>query len=323
MKYKVKSADVLNEADRFQRILDWQLFCMEQETQLWGYNPQVEWIPGTPVHEHPRYRNVFDNPEWDQFEDFDDEGVLGNCIRPIVQTHEYYEDDEDDDGFIGNRYERIRSYPYVKCEPCGVSWGPEEDTCWMCGTFYERPKGMRRFFSPVGDRQYEFGVDHGVLYIPTMPRQEDVVARMVDMRVDIHGITAQFQLVGQAAEDALRVMRGMYASFSFYDEAMMPEHFGLRSMQWGAEAFSIQRYEPPTPPPNPFEREEREIELVRPVAANLWESVRGSVHIPADVDLSGRSEPPMPQVPEPRDFSQDQDRIYWERMNPNYYRRDR
>lgn len=97
-----KSVAILNEADDFGRILDWQLFCMEQENLLWGYRESVEWLPGDPLYPYP-------NRIW-----FDINGQ-GNYVRPLVEVL--------DDFYLG---------PGVRCEDCQVSWWGR-DPCWMCG----------------------------------------------------------------------------------------------------------------------------------------------------------------------------------------------
>ena len=112
-KVQARSAKVLDEADRFEDILNWELFTFEQNNRLWGYNPDVSWSPGEPLYTHPHLD--FAGPI---------AGYVSQYVRPMIQ--------ECDDN----------EYPDpVNCEPCGVGWNIfEEKTCWNCGTEYEEPK---------------------------------------------------------------------------------------------------------------------------------------------------------------------------------------
>lgn len=120
-RYLVKSAEVLNDADAFQKILDWELFAMEQEARLYGYDGSEVthrgsvWTPGDPIHGHPHATYDFraEFQEWT--------GPWGNHVRPMVE--DLPAPDE-------------RQYG-ARCKPCGVSWA-DGDICWMCEI--ERPK---------------------------------------------------------------------------------------------------------------------------------------------------------------------------------------
>lgn len=154
MRYRTKSADVLNEADRYERILDWQLFCMEQERQLFGYNEEIEWVPGDPVYPHPDTVAARRASGWlrcscvacvDPNEVL--EGYYGNWIRPMIQTYELVSDGDLEE-WEEDRYELVKRYPFVRCNTCGVSW-EDNQPCWICGQFDEpigplrEPQGFR------------------------------------------------------------------------------------------------------------------------------------------------------------------------------------
>lgn len=105
-KYRAKTAEVLNQADAFERRLNWTLFIMEQDQRLWGYHPKTDWLPGDPIHKDPRHSyNYF----------FDIGGVWGNHVRPMIEEFE--------DGDAPHT---------MRCQSCEVSW-VEGDECWMCG----------------------------------------------------------------------------------------------------------------------------------------------------------------------------------------------
>jgi hypothetical protein len=105
-KVLASSVAVLDEADRQQRIIDWMLFANEQDTRLFGYNEEIEWVPGEPIHERP-------NP-------FFYDG-RGNYVRPMVQTIHL-------DRFHNN--DSVHFKP--RCHDCKVSWKGEEP-CFVCG----------------------------------------------------------------------------------------------------------------------------------------------------------------------------------------------
>jgi hypothetical protein len=133
VKYKAKSGDVLNDADRFERILDWTLFTAEQETMLWS-NPS-DWKPGDFMFEHPGDR-------YDR---------MGEYVRPMVQE------------ILPDRFNSLGPLMVrtVRCVDCSVNW-IGEDPCWVCGEVV--PETARR--QPFGDQFSELGYVrqlHGLL----------------------------------------------------------------------------------------------------------------------------------------------------------------
>lgn len=116
-----RSAAILDGADRFEDILNWQLFVAEQEAMLWGYNEKTDWVPGEPLYRRPR-TSICDCSSC--IEDGYSGRYEGNAIRPMFEEF-------DDGSVIG---------PMI-CEPCGVSWDRYEyPECWLCGKDY----GFRR-----------------------------------------------------------------------------------------------------------------------------------------------------------------------------------
>lgn len=140
---KKQSVDVLDEADRFEDVLNWQLFAMEQTTRLFHghaidkHGDEVKWRPGDPILRraffvvpatiaHPELATNYGRRIFDLFED--DDGL---------DT-----DDTDDFGYVSGT-----------CLECGVmwhNWPGEEVFCWMCGQLefvYEYSKSAMGHFS--------------------------------------------------------------------------------------------------------------------------------------------------------------------------------
>lgn len=286
MKYRTKSAEVLNEADRAQRMLDWQLFCIDQERILYG---DKYWEPGDFLWRSPGEIRDAQEMDWEFFNEYpyaedEDEfgpGFWGNCMRPIFQTYEF-EQDQLGEG-PSTRYENVLRYRDVRCEPCGVDWGREGgDECWVCGTSYpwpEIPKPLewktipRRNVANVSFGNVEMSVD-GITIRGTL-----------DFSPFVDGIRA----MGEAAERAVPAFRQL----SEHYHAVMQE-FTITDEQYriltgfSRNAYSIgynmdrNTHVVPYVPPastNPFRREEREIVLVEPVVPNLpeWGAYRRPV----------------------------------------------
>src|SRR4051812_665298 len=99
---KTQSVNILNDADEFERRMNWQLFASEQESVLWGGAEEDEnggktWRPGDSLWPMPRGHFYGEQ-----------------TVRRMIQ-----EFDTDND----------RS---SRCEKCDVWWiGP--DPCFECG----------------------------------------------------------------------------------------------------------------------------------------------------------------------------------------------
>lgn len=130
--YLAQSAAVLNEADRFQRILDWQLFTIEQERML--YSDPTTWVPGVPIYHDPRWHNwqAQQDDLWEaenvleNVHDYFGQGPWGNHARPMIME-----------------IEDIDAHDYLKytcnayCLDCEVGWWPgytkPMTECFNCG----------------------------------------------------------------------------------------------------------------------------------------------------------------------------------------------
>lgn len=102
------SAQVLDEADKSERKLDWILFKIAQEKILYRSGPG-QWKPGDFLVAHPWLRPVI--VFYDENGREVDYGEP-QSIRPMAQV--------------------MQDYAYAKCKDCQVSWG-EGDDCWICG----------------------------------------------------------------------------------------------------------------------------------------------------------------------------------------------
>lgn len=124
MKYRTQSANVLNEADRFETQLRWILFKQEQEAVHTALLLDTGWAPGNPLHEYP---NSY---------------LGGQYVRymvdllPLDRFH-----DED-----GIKYFRAR------CDECEVSW-EGYDPCFSCGVERAHPYAKIHFNAEYLDRR--------------------------------------------------------------------------------------------------------------------------------------------------------------------------
>lgn len=169
-KYRTKSADVLNEADRYERILNHRLFAMEQDNQLWGYREDVSWIPGDFIYPHPGGNySVCDEPDCDpsRARRFDDPN-LRNCNH---RRYHYWADDALE-SYSGNTPRYLidvlddRNVHTVRCKPCQVYW-VGNDPCFSCG---ETTRGINGpDMTPAINRSYQ-----EILYYSTAPASEAV-----------------------------------------------------------------------------------------------------------------------------------------------------
>lgn len=307
MRYRTQSANVLNEADRFERILNFQLFVMEQETKLYGYNPDTDWSPGTPLYPNPRthFRPGSEDEEL--------EGYYGNCPRPIIQLL--------DDGDY---------YQGMKCQDCDVSWGRDETTCWMCGrdypksdyiTLYSSASSSEPLFQIVGHTVDDRGISLQMELMRGL--EEEMGARWRALMNRHMNFGVEMQRVQYAARDMAQTMRGFSAHFTVVDE----NPFHTVNVNLGP----IEEYIPPytgriaNPDRSPFEL----ADVVGPLwgTAALYDPLgepfgyaRNRIRLPANwAEL--RADVPLPEMPEPRKFPSYEE-TYWERFNPPLQRRN-
>lgn len=312
MKYRTKSADVLNEADRLERIMDWQLFCIEQEKLLYGPTNDRDaeaWRPGDNLHFAPgelSWMIEFDEMFFGEVRfDSDYLSSFGNCVRPVIQTFEWDEDLDGED-FHGDRVQRVISYPSVECKSCGVGW-KRDDTCWMCGRTYEylKPKRVVKFSTPriiMGD--VNLSAD-GMTFRGTLD-----ISSLVD-GVRLSG--AALDEVSGRFTDAMRGFSEQFVSYAQVDMDFVRRIWGdVGSYSITAYPNPATSYEMTAPPSNPLRREEREIVLVEPVVPDLpeWSAYRRPrVRLPIDWrslvrDQNNAIDPRyVPQPLESRDFS--------------------
>lgn len=294
MKYRTKSADVLNEADRFQRIVDWRLFCMDQENQLWGFSKEVDWIPGDPMYTHPdklRFMNQFGMPDWW----YDDDGRPGNFVRPMIQTIDYI--DEAHESVLwpygACRTELVRRYDSMRCADCDVDWlnSQDGDTCWMCGTTHESLKMSKpiKLFSNA---------------------QLDSASSSIALQDFIRTQMEHFSIgFSEGVRQTRESMRGLSVQFVIMDEIVTTAD--IARLSWGGDLIEpcvpVEYWRPTQTCYTVYPASDQEIELVRPVFADIDVPYSGArVEMPEDFDLACGLDTSLygPRMPEPRDFSQ-------------------
>lgn len=271
MRYRTKSADVLNEADRFQRIMEWQLFCSEQENQLWGYDPDQEWTPGMPMYPRPYRIDIYDCEcvLCDNYDAHDDEyghHYFGNHVRPMFELF------EDREG-------------RVWCTTCEVTGDWSETSCWMCGEEWDDQP--TKSYNSVSE----------VAVATDALRSMMVQANRFSERLGAQ-LTAYASAMRGFDYRQIYVMHPRRNGFTHMHSVM--DEYNAWDVETTGLTYSLKPYNPP-PASNPFVKEDKTIELVPPVAADTSKFTGGwdlhLVRIPADVDLSGRVMPALPQMP--------------------------
>lgn len=284
MKYLAKSAGILSDADRFQAILDVQLFTMEQDIRLWVREDfVVTWRPGDPLYTDPRNMGSYELDEFG-FEEEELSGYYGHCVRPMIEE-------------FGDATDPRR----MRCEDCDVSWRGTEP-CWMCGE-EKKPR-----FSFYQDFFHDAHRPIGVISHFSMDRGGFVTANLEAFVAEERlFVERQMRVFDRAMEGASQSMQlfarqmgfsGVQSHYSVIDEW----HTANRALQV-ADLSRPWPYLPPTPPPNPFKRKEVEIVLVEPVVPNLPEP-EYTIHLDLPANWAELRNPvPLPDMPEPRDFS--------------------
>ena len=109
-KLLARSAAVLDEADRMQAILEWQLFAEEQTTRLFYAEAEgVTWRPGDRS-----------------------QGLITNYIRPMAEVLM-------SDGTMDESYAYAESSRQRPCESCDEGWYNFDGECISCGEHIPRP----------------------------------------------------------------------------------------------------------------------------------------------------------------------------------------
>lgn len=325
------SAKVLDDAERQLAIMDWQLFTMEQENKLWGYNENTDWVPGEPIHKHPydlgREHNdrisEMDSEEFGEAYRAHEEnsaadslfwdGPIGNHVRPMIQEFDIGEDYADS----------------MICQDCEVSWNKyKEDACWNCGK--EFPKLKRA--DPIKIEHIREVALHSVEPMFPLPMFE-----ITDMRMDGHGITADLRLreglrnemgenwyalmgeamrgvsasmreMAPAARQAGRSIRGLTAHMHFHDEGLVTPN----EMRAWVGLPTITPYRTSEPPVHldlfklPAQRELHIPGRLDHLYDPMGEPARGYLRwdlVPTNW-AEQRVAVPLPNMPEPRDWSQ-------------------
>lgn len=200
-------------------------------------------------------QRLYSNPEdWAPGESL--LGLPGNHVRPMVEMV-----DE-------------RPIP-PRCVKCDVSWNPRESgwICWSCGDDCEPPVVEVVYKHP----QIHFSrrAEHQLIL-------DDQIAVFTAAATDwFRNYNESLRELGRLLNAAANGAQGFRAVF---DETT---HFAGPVGVWPVN----RQRAPIAPDTDVFRRTTKPIELVPPVAADLSVPVEGSVHIPEDVDLSGRVVP--------------------------------
>lgn len=269
MKYLAKSADVLNEADRFERILNWQLFCIDQERML--YSDPETWVPADGCYPNPlelcETHYCSGCRECAPIELHSMYG--GNYVRPMVEE-----------------IELDREYTFnPRCERCDVSWSGPTD-CWVCG---KTPKNFS-YYTGLGNEAYTEGEETGL--------------RGPLVQIIWSDEAQQMQAIWSESFNQFRA--SIRESFAVLERRMFS--FAVALDEWVVANPDIRRINASTPRRgghDVFARAHFELNLDGEfgVASDLDRRVRGRVVLPADVDLSGRIEPEFPHIEvDPVDF---------------------
>lgn len=183
-KVLARTAPILDEADRFQRIMDWQLFTMEQENMLWGYNESVSWEPGKPLYQDPRSVSRMSSLGCSccAADDEELEGYYGHHVRPMYQLIN-----------DGDRHWNMR------CKDCDVTWRNGTE-CWMCGTDYPE--------YGVKIPAFSLGVDHASIF-----RSFEPIGEVTEFRSDELGLYVQGQLRAEIGNQWREVMNNQMQNY--------------------------------------------------------------------------------------------------------------
>lgn len=297
MKYRTQSANVLNEADRFENILEWRLFSEEQTARLWSGD---DWVPGDPLFMHPQERYFFHDDD------------MGECPREMVQI-----------------IDPPGHYTDMRCQDCAVSWGGavtwgghKDNICWNCGKEV-RPK----YQDYQGNKSPEWNRAMGIIsrYSPSeaaLPDElrfqsrvgpERAIGQILDVEMNADGFIVSLQVNSETMLMSMRGMSeaanvGMSRITDMMDRMMVS---GRRSgLRWRQEVYEASleyfRVGPPAvvAPQEPVNCGERYgDQLYNPMR---WERQMRSDHIslPVNLDLTHRPPPPPELVIEtPPEFS--------------------
>jgi len=199
---RTQSAEVLNDADAFERKASWIAF-QEEISFVWAWSPAdpEAWIPGEPLFVNPDF---IPGNNWDHLFSGDlSWGPEGNCVAPMYDLRE----------------DMAHS---MRCEDCEVDWVGIEEPCFICG----EERVPRRSFKQM----YIGGMGHwpgGIPVVPYRPSSppsvlvENMIAFDVEaygypeMLPHLHSMMERMLLVtSTTAAQASRALREMGDAFS-------------------------------------------------------------------------------------------------------------
>lgn len=216
MKYLAKSAEVLNEADRFQQMLDWELFTSAQDIQLWHSQIEdVTWRPGDLMFRRPDMPETCDREDcgwcadyrqWQGHADMEyDEDYEGNCVRPMIQEYDLTW------GLMegvrsmwnGDECNGMPATCYINPICCDVWWDRyKEADCWVCGAEFP----LLEKFSPKKLFGNPFDGESRLVWEQANPPLREALGFVQSTRQDANGFVVEFRLHDWAS-DAFRAMQ--------------------------------------------------------------------------------------------------------------------
>jgi hypothetical protein len=286
-----KSAQVLDEAQRMEDILNWQLFTMEQDTKLWGYNPDVEWTPGEPIYKHPRERMFeFHGHEHNEYN-----GTWGGWVRPMIQEL------DDLENFPDEFYERHG------CNECQVLGDEADNFCWCCGMSYrERPKPRREAWEMLPTiTPNEMRIEHGF---------------DIDRNQIVYRAEADASWFVQRMREERDLVRDMIQRPEIREDRDALEHWVMRGLQLEVGPDWIRTMNEQMR--RTQEATRRMAEQVREAQMTMWRNFTDHMHFTVDMLRPFTPEPyrfiPKPSVPyhpPTSGYISNPNRGWWEKPN--------
>lgn len=279
-KYLAKSADVLNEADDFEKRLAYQLFVAEQDARLFGPTAEGEWRPGDPL-----FKSSLEHIT--ELQAQVDEGLIAVecCLACHLGSVEDYEWPTNvDSTYVRPMIEdfTVDVYRQVRCVPCQVYWADRSEPCWVCGDDSMVVTQLDTY--TYGVRGIRWGQS---MHSTGMAIDLNATAALPDPAIFAR-ITEAFVNMGRQITRAAEFLRSIGFDNGIEENTDIWEPLFI---EWRPEPLS---FEPET---NVFRIPviADDVMDLRPRIADEVQEIRyEALEIPANVDLSGRREPRLP-----------------------------
>jgi hypothetical protein len=216
MSSRNNTIELLNETDRLEARLSWQLFCNENDRVVYGDG--TGWQPGVPLGTHPAFL------------------ADGGCAR---RMYDIIQDDFDSDVYRGPQWQLVR------CLDCDVEWDDWDEPCWNCGLYIDQPLWR-------GHHPPQMPAFRGIV-ARRVPMHVTIDLDSEPFRLQAARLARIFQDFGEAALEAAeringsfaQAMRQAYVTYSAND-AEITRH--LLAQTWVQEpmAFDVETFETPS-----------------------------------------------------------------------------